>query len=114
MSYTENTSRADALDEICDHLRKMSGLVGLQEDDIQSPADGSISVGHTGVSVLWTSRPSPSWQVRERMGITEPSGERRMVSSLRGTIPEGETIRVAKVVMILVFERALDIEIDAL
>lgn len=114
MSGTMDATRETALEAICDHLRKIGGIVGLQEEDILSPAEGSIVVGRTGVSVLWVSRPNRSWQVRERYDIIDPSGERRPVSRLIATVPEEETVRVAKVVLILAFERSLDIEIASL
>ena len=101
-------------DELFGILCRMCHILGLQEEDIESPVPGSIFLGKTGVSVLRRSKPSVSWEVREEFIAVDASGERSRVSRLIATIPEKETVRVAQVSFILAFERSLDIEIASL
>ena len=103
-----------AHDKLMDFLSRMCHLVSLQPEDITSPSEGAIILGQTGVSLLWTSRPAPSWQVRESFYIVNDLGDRQPVSRLVTTVPEAETVRATHIALILIFERALDIELSVL
>ena len=101
-------------EELIGFMKQMSHLVGLQEEDIEVPAQGSIIMGRTGISILKRSKPNVVWEIRESFINVEPNGEKHRINRLIATVPEKETIRASQVAFILAFERLLDLEISSL